>query len=1467
MAPATPPTPDTLAVRRPARWRRVAAAALLAGGALAMVGAWLSRSGAGAAWTLAQVPGLQAEGVHGSLLGGELAVDRLRLTIAGNLLTIEQARIQGLVAQFHPLRRGDEPLLTLQLASLEARRAQWLSGPSTSPTPPPASLRLPLAVDAASVKVNELQVDALPVLREVQAQLALGADGGARHRVQRLSWRSDRAVAQAHGEIGTDAPLTVQLAATAHSVDGAATPWQASLGVRGPLARLQASAHLAGQGAANAPALDASATLAPFAPWPVAALQLSTRDLDLNALHADAPRTRLRGQVRIDSQGLAADAQADAVLDNDAPGRWDQGRLPVRHLQLVAQGQPQALGQLRLKSLAVDLGGEAAAGRLQGEGRWQAADSGQALQLELQLDGLRPAGLDRRLPAMTLSGPLALQLKGLPALGGPAAPAAPAAAPAARAATAASSPSAATGVAQAAPVDWLATARATLDGRLEPAGHGTTTPVVQLVVDADVGRRRVVLREARARAGEASARLAGQLGFGPGGWPLQWQAEGELRDFDPTLWWPGLAAATPAAQRRGATRLNAVIDGSGRIAEPLHLPGWAGRLALQLRPSQWAGVPLQGELKAQRDEAGPGTLQARVEAGANRLGIDAREPRPGDNAAGQLDLALDAPALASLAPWWPVLPAATGAGWWPHGGSLQGRASLRWPASATGAAAVDWQGELHASKLVHPGWLAERVDAQAQGRGFGEDAQSFTVNGSGLAAGQARLDQVQAELRGGLREHTLSLQADSPARPPAWAEQLLGSHAGSGSRVQLALSGGWQADTGASPAGQGVLGAGRWQGRVARLRGQARDGSGQPWLAAQDLVLELAWDADHRLTQASAEPGRIELPGTALRWSEARLRPAAETGGPQPHEETGRSQVGSPPAGGRVGSGGSGGAQWSIKAQLEPFALAPLLARAQPELGWQGDLVLGGDIAVQAGARLDADIVFERQKGDLSVADDVRDAGTPHRALGLSDLRLGLSAHDGTWHFTAGLAGRQLGEMAGVATAHTSAAARWPGDDAPLDGVFQLHVSQLGAWGAWVPPGWRLGGDLQSAATLGGRWGAPQFSGRLAGHRLEVRNALQGVQFNDGEVELSLQGDKARVEHFEWRGGEGRLSLAGEATLGRQPEARLQMTADKLRVLGRIDRRLVASGQAELTLRANSAKLNGSLRVDEGLVDFSRGGAPTLDEDVRVAGVDPVVRAEAGPGAAPASGTADTAADAPRPFSSQLDVTLDLGPALHVKGRGLDTYLQGSLRITNPGQRLAVRGDVRADRGTYAAYAQKLEIERGRLSFVGPVDDPRLDILAVRPNLDVIVGVAVTGSALNPRVKLYSDPEMADTDKLSWLMLGREPDGLGRADTALLQRAAMALLAGEGETPTDAFLANIGLSDFGLRQTGEGSTQTTTVSLGKQLSRRWYLGYERSVNATAGTWQLIYRVAQRFTLRAQSGEDSALDAIWTWRWN
>jgi translocation and assembly module TamB len=131
---------------------------------------------------------------------------------------------------------------------------------------------------------------------------------------------------------------------------------------------------------------------------------------------------------------------------------------------------------------------------------------------------------------------------------------------------------------------------------------------------------------------------------------------------------------------------------------------------------------------------------------------------------------------------------------------------------------------------------------------------------------------------------------------------------------------------------------------------------------------------------------------------------------------------------------------------------------------------------------------------------------------------------------------------------------------------------------------------------------------------------------------------------------------------------------------------------------------------------------------------------------------------------------------------------------------------------------------------------------------------------------LYSDPSMSETEKLSWLVLGRGPVGLGGADIGLLQTAASALLAGEGGSPKDSVLTAIGLDNLSVQQT-DGDARETVVNVGKQISRNWYLGYERSLNATAGNWQVIYRLAQRFTLRAQAGQDNALDLIWSWRFD
>ena len=282
--------------------------------------------------------------------------------------------------------------------------------------------------------------------------------------------------------------------------------------------------------------------------------------------------------------------------------------------------------------------------------------------------------------------------------------------------------------------------------------------------------------------------------------------------------------------------------------------------------------------------------------------------------------------------------------------------------------------------------------------------------------------------------------------------------------------------------------------------------------------------------------------------------------------------------------------------------------------------------------------------------------------------------------------------------------------------------------------------------------------------------------------------------------------------------------------------------------------------------------APRLSDDVvvrkPVAATQPVVR---------------TPTAAPTPvlqIQPDLLVTLDLGQDFAVRGGGLSTLLEGSVELRNAGRSLAPRlsGTIRTSLGTYKAYGQQLDIEEGVLRFTGPYDNPSLDILAIRPNVTQRVGVQISGTALSPIVRLYADPDLPDAEKLSWLVLGRSGAN-GGAESALLQQAALALLG--GKAGASGGIANaFGLDEISLRGgSGSESAPTTgtssnvpgatgaTVTLGKRLSRDFYVAYERSLAGTVGTLSIFYDLSRRFTLRGQTGEQSAIDLIFTLRYD
>jgi translocation and assembly module TamB len=230
-----------------------------------------------------------------------------------------------------------------------------------------------------------------------------------------------------------------------------------------------------------------------------------------------------------------------------------------------------------------------------------------------------------------------------------------------------------------------------------------------------------------------------------------------------------------------------------------------------------------------------------------------------------------------------------------------------------------------------------------------------------------------------------------------------------------------------------------------------------------------------------------------------------------------------------------------------------------------------------------------------------------------------------------------------------------------------------------------------------------------------------------------------------------------------------------------------------------------------------------------------------------------------------MALTLDLGDDFLFKGYGLDGKLAGALMFKSRApEPLQASGAIRVVEGDYAAYGQKLKVSQGTVRFIGPLNNPGLDMLAIRETGEITAGVQVTGTARNPRVALYSKPDMPDAEKLSWLVFGHGLSKVGEQQFGLLQVAASALLSqGQSSSLQRDIAQRLGIDTFDVRSgTGE-DVASTVVSVGKRLSSKATLSYEQSVNGLSEVVKVIYQLKPAIRFEASTGSQSGFDAFYS----
>ncbi|HEU4622873.1 MAG TPA: translocation/assembly module TamB domain-containing protein, partial [Burkholderiaceae bacterium] len=524
-------------------------------------------------------------------------------------------------------------------------------------------------------------------------------------------------------------------------------------------------------------------------------------------------------------------------------------------------------------------------------------------------------------------------------------------------------------------------------------------------------------------------------------------------------------------------------------------------------------------------------------------------------------------------------------------------------------------------------------------------------------------------------------------------------------------------------------------------------------------------------------------------------------------------------------------------------------------------LALGGRWNLDIGERIDGEVRIARENGDLAISD------VAASQLGLTQLELVLNARANA--ITAKLdanAARAGAVHAELNTTVSRRDGRWGIAGAtPLNYRVQGVLSSLDWVALVVDTPLRADGRVTFDIARSGPIAQPRLQGALVGERLSVQTFEPRAALREGQVRVVVFDNRLSLDQFEFKGRGGTLTGKGAATFGdRGPEGAFNFAIDKLDALTDPQYKLLASGGVDIALRKGTASITGEIRVDEARLRLTDTGAPTLGNDVVVVRDDPKRRAQ------------DEGRPAQRPVPVNVDLRIDLGKRFEISGFGATASLTGALQLTsNANQPLRGIGTIEITSGTYAAYGQDLEIKRGQVVFSGPLDNPGLSIVAERPRLPVQVGVEVTGALRQPKITLYSKPEMTNTEKLSWLVLGRGVDNATRGDLQTLGLAASALFSrGDGPSATSRIARAVGVDEISLRgstdqanASGQTTAESAVVAIGKRLTDRLYLTFERSLAGTSTVAKLKYEVARRWSVQTSAGTDNALDVFYTVRFD
>ncbi len=516
-----------------------------------------------------------------------------------------------------------------------------------------------------------------------------------------------------------------------------------------------------------------------------------------------------------------------------------------------------------------------------------------------------------------------------------------------------------------------------------------------------------------------------------------------------------------------------------------------------------------------------------------------------------------------------------------------------------------------------------------------------------------------------------------------------------------------------------------------------------------------------------------------------------------------------------------------LRYHLKQFPIDSLAAFLPKDFAWQGKL--NADIQLDLPDSGPKGVVsVDASGGTLRVKDKQQWLDFPYDTLTL-ETTLNPKRIDTRLNFHGG----KLGEL--LLQAQINPLPK----NKPISGNFNLTGLDLAVARPFVPMVEKLHGKLNGSGRISGGLLAPQVSGNVNLVDGEISGPELPVSLEDLNVQALIAGESMELNGT-WRSGKaGQGSLKGQVEWAPALAMDLRLQGSQLPVTVEPYAVLDVAPDLKISLKNDHLAIAGKVRIPRGDITVRELPPSTVkvSDDAVIIG-------------------SQTEEGKP-PMAMAMDIDVAVGEdQLNFSGFGLTAKVQGNVHI---GDNLDTRGELWLNDGRYRAYGQKLDVRRARLLFAGPLDQPYLDIEAIRKTDDVIAGIRLSGSAEQPTTQIFSEPAMSQEQALSYLVLGRPLSSTGE-DNNLLAQAALGLgLMGSAGVTSD-LARDLGIKDFELDTQGSGTT-TAVVASGK-ITEKLSLRYGVGVFEPASTIALRYLLSKKVYLEVASGVASSLDIFY-----